>query len=132
MNITDEIKINIHLYVILELAIKSVEHDQKLFESFKVHRPYTALCKGQLKVLNEEFKQIKKALYKQYVKFEKYQCINHKECIYSFKCRGEILPFRYDGGALKEQVERKINILWKSVGREMQHEPTQNGYGVNR
>lgn len=115
MNITNEIKSNIHLFVILELAIKSVQHDKILFESFKVKRPYLFFCDQQLVMLQEEFKKISKTLFKQGVKYEKYKCISKNECIYSFLCKGIVVPFRYNGDLLKEQVERKINLTWQSM-----------------
>lgn len=118
MNITNEIKTNIHLYVILELTIKSVQHDKKLFESFKVKRPYLSFCNDQLEILNREFKLIEKSLYKRGVKYKEYQCINHSECLYSFNYRGQVVPFHYHGDILKEQVERKINLMWHSMKTE--------------
>jgi hypothetical protein len=53
------------LYVILELTIKSVQHDQKLFALFRVKRPYVSFYDQQLEVLNGTFKQILKTLFKQ-------------------------------------------------------------------
>ena len=122
MNLKKEVKSNIHLYVILELTIKSVQHDQKLFESFKVKRPYLSLCNQQLEVLSQEFKQLSNTLYKQGVKYEKYQRINHNDCIYSFICHGDVILFQYRGDALKEQVERKIKLTWQSMMDEDKHE----------
>lgn len=126
INVPDKVKSNIHLYVILELAIKSVQHDQQLFESFKIKRPYLSFCDKQIVMLKEEFKNITKVLYKQGVKFEKYMCINKHECIYSFKCQGEVVPFHYHGNVLKNQVERKLNFTWKLVKGEKQHESTED------
>lgn len=125
MNVTDEIKSNIHLYVILDLAIKSVQHDQKLFESFKVYRPYIKLCDRQLNVLNDEFKQVQRALYKGYVSFVSYRCINHNECNYDFRYRKELISFLYKGEDLKEQVDRKIKLVLQTLGEEVQRESNQ-------
>ncbi|MFC7685052.1 hypothetical protein [Ureibacillus sp. GCM10028918] len=119
MDLTKEIKSIIHLYVILELAIKSVKHDQKLFESFKVKRPYLSFCTQQLEMLKEEFNKVSKSLYKKGVTYEKYQCFNQNECIYSFNYRGKIIPFQYHGEVLKEQVERKIELILKDVKGEV-------------
>ena len=119
MDLPNDVKSLIHLYVILELAIKSVKHDQKLFEAFKVRRPYLAFCTQQLETLKEEFNKVSKSLYKQGVTYEKYQCYNQNECLYSFNCRGNIVPFQYRGEVLKEQVERKINLIVKSVKGEV-------------
>jgi hypothetical protein len=118
MDITKEIKSNIHLYVILELAIKSVQHDQKLFQSFKMRRLYLSFFDQQLEILKEEFNKVKKALCKQGTIFDNYQCFNHKECIYSFKFRGKVVPFQYHGDVLKEQVERKMALMWQKKGEE--------------
>jgi len=119
MNITDEIKLNIHLYVILELAIKSTQHDKKLFESFKVKRPYLSFCDQQLEILKKEFKIVTKSLYKHGVKFEKYLRTGINDCLYSFVCRGEVVPFHYYGDTLKTQVERKLKLTWQSMeGKE--------------
>lgn len=122
MNVSDDIRLNIHLYAILDLAIKSVQHDQILFKSFKINRPYIALCEKQLKELNNELKGISKHLYKTGVKYEKYQCINKNICIYSFLCRGVIVPFQYNGDLLLEQVEKKLKLTWNSL----QQDPTEN------
>ncbi len=119
MDLPKEIKSMIHLYVILELAIKSVKHDQKLFESFKVKRPYLSFCAEQLELLKEEFNKVSKSLYKAGVTYEKYQCFNQSECLYSFNFRGKIIPFQYNGGVLKGQVERKINLILKAIKREV-------------
>lgn len=119
MDLPNEIKPMIHLYVILELAIKSVKHDQKLFESFKVKRPYLSFCTQQLEMLKEEFNKVSKLLYKKGVTYEKYQCFNQNECLYSFNYRGKIIPLKYHGEILKEQVERKINLLIKEVSGEV-------------
>lgn len=110
MYITDDIRKKIHLYAILNLAIKSVQHDQKLFKSFKIYRPYLAMCEKQLKELTKELKDISRQLYKTGIKYERYQRLNENECIYSFLCRGEIVPFQYNGNSLLKQVEKKINI----------------------
>jgi hypothetical protein len=118
MEITKEIKSNIHMYVILELTIKSVQHDQKLFQSFKMKRSYQAFFDKQLEILKEEFNQVKKALYKQGIIYDNYQCFNHKECIYSFKFRGKVVPIQYHGDVLKEQVERKMALMWQKKGEE--------------
>lgn len=103
----------IHMYVILELAIKSVKHDQKLFESFKVKRPYLLFCTEQLATLKHEFNNVSKYLYKQGITYENYQCFNQNECLYSFNYRGKIIPFQYNGQILKGQVERKIDQIIK-------------------
>lgn len=110
MNLSKDIKSMIHLYVILELAIKSVKHDQKLFESFKVKRPYLSFCSQQLDMLKEEFTNISKSLYKKGVTYEKYQRFNQNECLYSFNYRGKIISLKYHGEILKAQVERKISL----------------------
>lgn len=115
MYLSDKLKSNIHLYVILELAIKSVQHDQKLFESFKIKRPYLLSCDQQLSILRKEFKKLSKELFKQGVRYEKYQCISKNECMYYFMCRGEIIPFHYYGDVLKEQVERKIKLVLTKI-----------------
>ena len=122
MPLNSDIKKTIHLYVILELAIKSLQHDQKLFESFTVKRPYISLCEQQINILKEEFKRTARALLKQGIKFEKYQATNKNECMYSFLCRGEILTFHYQGDALKKQVEKKISLIWSNIKGEQQHE----------
>lgn len=41
---TERSKIINPLLCHLELAIKSVKHDQKLCESFKIKRPYLSFC----------------------------------------------------------------------------------------
>lgn len=110
MEVTNEMKSSIHAYVILELAIQSINHDKKIFESFRVKRPYIALCDHYINSLNEELKQINNSLYRHGIKKENYRKINDKECLYSFMYRGEILPFLYQGEALKHQVERKIML----------------------
>ncbi|MCM3387377.1 hypothetical protein M3649_04415 [Ureibacillus chungkukjangi] len=115
MDLPNEIKSMIHLYVILELAIKSVKHDQRLFESFKVKRPYINFCTQQLEILKDEFNHVSKSLYKRGVAYENYQCFNRNECFYSFNFRGNIIPFQYTGEVLKGQVERKINLVLKKV-----------------
>lgn len=112
MDLTSEIKRDIHFYVILELAIKSVQHDKKLFESFRFRRPYLALCEQQIEVLNEEFKALSRTLYKQGIKYEKYKSTGENECMYYFLCQGESVPFHYQGNMLKKQVEKKINLMW--------------------
>ncbi|MDN4493787.1 hypothetical protein [Ureibacillus aquaedulcis] len=122
MVLPKDIKSSIHLYVIIELAIRSVKHDQKLFESFKVKRPYLAFCTQQLETLNEEFNRVSKFLYKQGITYEKYECFNHSECIYSFNYRGKIIPFQYHGEVLKEQVERKYDLILKQYKGEAYHE----------
>lgn len=133
MNVSDEIKTTVHLYVILDLTIKSVQHDQKLFESFKIYRPYVNRCECKLKLLNEELKQVKKALYKQYVSFVSSRCNRHNECDYDFRYKKELITFRYKGEVLKEQVDRKINLVLQAIGEEMEHEFEQENndyYGV--
>ena len=115
MDLPNEIESLIHLHVILELAIKSVKHDQKLFESFKVNRPYLSFCTEQLELLKVEFNQATNALYKKGVTYEQYQCLNQHECLYSFNYRGKIVPLKYHGEVLKKQVERKINLVWKAM-----------------
>lgn len=119
LGLPNDIKSMIHLYVILELAIKSVEHDQKLFEAFKVKRPYLSFCTQQLETLKEEFNKVSKSLYKQGVTYDKYRCFNQNECLYSFNYRGKIVPFQYHGEVLKEQVERKISLILRDVKGEV-------------
>ncbi len=126
MELNSEVKSMIHVYVILELAIKSVQHDQKLFESFKVKRPYLSLCEQQLSILKEEFSKTTKALLNQGIKYEKYQSIKKTECMYYFLCRGEVIPFHYSGDDLKKQVERKIVITMSKIKGEKQHESQRN------
>ncbi|SOC42731.1 hypothetical protein SAMN05877842_113101 [Ureibacillus acetophenoni] len=126
MNINSEIKSNIHLYVILELAIKSLQHDQKLFESFTVKRPYLSLCERQIEILKDEFQKVKRALLKQGVKYENYEVVKKNECMYYFLCRGEIIPFHYHGELLKKQVERKIQLTWSNFKGDSQHESIRN------
>ena len=114
MKITDELRLNIHMYAILDLAIKSLQHDQKLFESFKISRPYITMCKKQLEVLNDELRVISRQLYRAGARYEGYQCISKTECVYSFLYRGQTIPFHYNGNLLLEQVERKIKLNLQS------------------
>nr|WP_106779544.1 hypothetical protein [Lysinibacillus timonensis] len=125
MNINEQLRSSIHIYVILDLAIKSLQHDQKLFDSFKVKRPYLSLCEEQLSALKEEFKIVKKSLLKQGIRYEKYESTKKNECMYYFLCRGEIIPFHYYGDVLKKHVERKISLTWNILKGETKHEPTR-------
>ncbi|HWL23347.1 MAG TPA: hypothetical protein VNR38_06295 [Ureibacillus sp.] len=124
MSQSSDLKLNIHLYVILDLAIKSLQQDKKHFESFKLNRPYLAFCEKQISLLSEEFKTVSRALNKQGAKYEKYQRINKTICIYSFRYRGEILPFQYNGDQLLEKVEQKIMRTWKLLKGNDQNETT--------
>ena len=103
----------IHTYVILELAIKSIEHDKKLFNSFQFKRSYLPFIDEFLKSLTKEFNQTSKRLYKEGIKKETYQRINEEKCLYTFLYRGEIIPFLYQSEDLKNQVERKIETILK-------------------
>lgn len=64
MSLRNGIKLMIHTYVILELAIKSIEHDKKLFNSFQFKRSYLPLMDAFLESLTEEFKQTSKSFIK--------------------------------------------------------------------
>ncbi|SOC11708.1 hypothetical protein SAMN05880501_106251 [Ureibacillus xyleni] len=113
MELKKETELAIHTYVILELAIKSIEHDKKLFDSFQFKRSYLPLMDQFLESLTEEFKQTSKRLYKEGIKKETYQRINNEKCLYTFLYRGEVIPFVYQSVDLKNQVERKIETFLK-------------------
>ncbi|RKQ12289.1 hypothetical protein [Ureibacillus endophyticus] len=115
MSLRNGIKLMIHTYVILELAIKSIEHDKKLFNSFQFKRSYLPLMDAFLESLTEEFKQTSKKLYKEGIKKETYQRISDEKCLYTFLCRGEVLPFIYQSEDLKNQVQRKIETILKKL-----------------
>lgn len=107
----------LHKYLLLELAVKSLQIDYKKTEQFKMKLVFLPLMDSLLKELQHEFFNLKRQLAKQRIRVVGWQPVDEHFSDVQVATAGNDLVLRYANQALKTQVEKLIltHILSKKM-----------------
>lgn len=106
--INSEQRQQLHRCIVLDLAIRSLQHDYKLLENAKMKSVFIPLLDSLLKDLQNEYFNLKRLLAKQKIRFIEWKHIDtHFSDIY-FTTAGDDQALRYANQALKATVEEEL------------------------
>ncbi len=98
----------LHKLLLLDLAIKSLQHDHKHVEQCKMKSVFLPTIDALLKQLSKEYFQLKYQLARQNIKFISWQSINEHFVDVQIATAGNDQVLQYANKALKAQVEQLI------------------------
>ena len=99
---------NVHQFILLEMAIKSLQHDYNTLENLKMSKVYISVVDDLLKHLRTDYYNKKRMLAKQKIEVVKWIHIDQYFSDVVLKTPGEDVILRYAKQALKTQVEDLI------------------------
>lgn len=106
--INSEQRQQLHQFLILDLAIRSLQHDYKVIEKAKMKSVFIPILDSLLKNLQSEYFNLKRVLSKQKIRIIEWKHIDsHFSDIY-FTTAGEDQSLRYANQALKTTVEQEL------------------------
>lgn len=98
----------LHKFVILDLAIQSLQRDFSVIENLKMCRVYMSMIEKLLKAINNEHYNIKRDLTKDKIKIVKWEKVSEYFSDLTITTPGEDMVLRYANQALKKQVEELL------------------------
>lgn len=99
---------NVHQFILLEMAIKSLQHDYNTLENLKMSKVYFSIVDDLLKNLRTDYYNKKRMLAKQNIEVVKWIHIDQYFSDVVLKTTGEDVVLRYAKQALKTKVEELI------------------------
>lgn len=98
----------LHQYLILDLAIQSLQKDYKTLEQLKMKAIYLPFVDGLMKSIKKDFFNLKRQLEKQKIRVVGWQRIDEYFSDVHVATAGEDEILRYANQALKTQVEQLL------------------------
>ncbi|MGE7693139.1 aconitate hydratase [Lysinibacillus sp. NPDC094177] len=98
----------LHKFVILDLAIQSLQRDFSVIENLKMCNVYMTMIEKLLKAITSEHYNIKRDLAKDKIKIVKWEKIDQYFSELTVTTPGEDQVLRYANQALKTQVEELL------------------------
>ncbi|WP_431811374.1 aconitate hydratase [Lysinibacillus sp. FW12] len=99
----------IHKYLLIELAIKSLQIDYPKVEQFKMKKVFLPLMDSLLKELRQEYFELKRQLSQQRIRVVGWTTVDEYFSDVQIATAGEDVILRYANQALKTKVEELIN-----------------------
>lgn len=98
----------VHKYLLIELAIKSLQIDYPKVEQFKMNKVFLPLMDSLLKDLRQEYFELKRQLSQQRIRVVGWTTIDEYFSDVQIATAGEDVVLRYANQALKTKVEELI------------------------
>lgn len=98
----------LHKYLLLELAVKSLQIDYKKTEQFKMKIVFLPLMDSLLKELQQEFFNLKRQLAKLRIRVVEWQPVDENFIDVQVATAGDDVILRYANQALKTKVEKLL------------------------
>lgn len=105
----------VHQFVLLEMAVKSLQHDYDTLGNLKTAKVYIRIVDDLLKVIRPDYYNKKRMLAKQKIEVVKWINIDQYFSDVVVKNPGEDVVLRYAKQALKTQVENLIFNYLKAI-----------------
>lgn len=101
-------RVILHEYIILDMAIKSLQHDYPSLETLKMSTVYIGIVEGLLKRIRNDYYNKKRLLKKKSIEIVKWTNIDEHFTEVTVTTQGEDESFSYAKQALKTQTEQLI------------------------
>ncbi|MFJ7951508.1 aconitate hydratase [Lysinibacillus sp. NPDC096418] len=98
----------LHKYLLLELAVKSLQSDYQKAEQFKMKTVFLPLMDTLLKELQQEYFNLKRQLAKQRIRVVGWQPVDEYFSDVKIATAGDDVVLRYANQALKTKVEKLL------------------------
>lgn len=98
----------VHKYLLLELAVKSVQHDYRFAEQFKMKIVFVPLMDALLKDLRQDYFNLKRQLSQQHIRVVGWHRVDEYFSDIQIATAGNDVVLRYANQALKTQVEKLV------------------------
>jgi len=95
----------LHQFIILELAIQSVQRDYKVIETLKMKAVYLPILDGLLKAMHNDYYNLKRVLKKQKISIVKWEKTDEYFSDITITTAGEDEVLKYAQHTLKYDVE---------------------------
>lgn len=106
--ISFEQRAQMHKFIILELALESLQRDNLAIEKLKMSKVYLTIIEKLIKSIQTEYYNQKRLLAKQKIKVVKWEKIDEYFSDLTITTPGEDQVFRYANMAVKTQVEKLL------------------------
>ena len=113
--IKPEERSNVHQFILLDMAVKSLQNDYDKLGSLKMSKVYIEIVDVLLKVIRPDYYNKKRMLAKQKIEVVKWINIDQYFSDVVVKNPGEDVVLRYAKQALKTQVENLIFQYLKEI-----------------
>lgn len=107
----------VHKYLLIELAIKSLQIDYHKVEQFKMKKVFLPLMDALLKELRKDYFNLKRELSQQRIRVVGWTTVDEYFSDVQIATVGNDVVLRYANQALKTQVEQLIS-KYLTLGRE--------------
>ncbi|WP_312507521.1 aconitate hydratase [Lysinibacillus sp.] len=104
----------VHQFILLEMAVKSLQHDYDTLGNLKMAKVYIRIVDDLLKVIRSDYYNNKRMLAKQKIEVVKWIHVDQYFSDVVIKTPGEDVVLRYAKQALKTKVEELIVEYIKS------------------
>lgn len=98
----------IHQFIILELAIQSLQKDYPVLETLKMNTVYLLIVEKLLKTITNDYYNLKRVLKKQKIAVVKWEKVDEHFSDLTITTAGEDEVLRYAQHALKSGVEELL------------------------
>lgn len=98
----------VHKYLLIELAIKSLQVDYLKVEQFKMKKVFVPLMDSLLKDLRQEYFELKRQLFQQRIRIVGWTTIDEYFSDVQIATAGDDVVLRYANQALKTKVEQLL------------------------
>lgn len=98
----------LHKYLLIELAVKSLQIDHQKVEQFKMKKVFLPFMDTLLKELRQEYLDLKRQLFQQQIRAVGWTTIDEYFSDIQVATAGEDVVLRYANQALKTQVEKLL------------------------
>lgn len=98
----------LHKYLLIELAVKSLQIDYQKTEQFKMKEVFLPIIDALLKQLRQEFFNLKRQLAKQRIRVVGWRTVDEYFSDVQVATSGGDVVLRYANQAIKSQVEKLI------------------------
>lgn len=106
---------NVHNFILLDMAVKSLQNDYDKLKSLKMSEVYIKIVDDLLKDIRSDYFNKKRMLAKQKIEVVKWISIDQYFSDVVIKTPGEDVVLRYAKQALKTNVEA---LIFRYLGRE--------------
>lgn len=107
--ISFEQRAQMHEFIILELALQSLQRDYSTLENLKMSKVYLPIIDKLIKSIQDDYYRQKRLLAKQQIKIVKWERIDEYFSDLTITTPGEDQVFRYANMAVKTQVEKLLS-----------------------
>ncbi|MFF2174985.1 aconitate hydratase [Lysinibacillus sp. NPDC058147] len=104
----------LHEYIILDMAIRSLQQDYSSLEKLKMSNIYISIVDGLLKTMRNDFYNKKRSLSQKGISVVKWVKIDEVFSEVTIKTLGEDVMLQYANPALKTKVEELITSYIKN------------------